>query len=269
MIAMFLGAIGGGLFLLSLLFGFGLGMIVGWAVVTFGKTGFHIAFLGKPLRFPRAFLRPQSSWLTRGIIFLTLFIIFGGLHAASVKPLAWLPTIPAIQAIAVGLALLVIIYDGFLLSAAKGVPFWNTSLVRILFFVTALVGGAGLMLSMRPFIGELIVEGYFIRLGWLEPTETYLLIFSAFLILAYLWTMYYTTNASRESVRQLIRGRISLPFIIGVVIIGIAIPLATGATALLIAVPTMLLGIAAMLEVVGDFLLKYSVLRAGIHPPLI
>ena len=59
-LAMFFG-LGAGLYLVAALFNSLLGMFVGWLIVIFGFGGFHIAFLGRPLRFWRMVFKPQTS----------------------------------------------------------------------------------------------------------------------------------------------------------------------------------------------------------------
>lgn len=79
-LAFFLGGVGGGLYLVSLWFDSLWGLLLGWLIIAIGKTGTHLAYLGHPERFWRGFLRPKSSWVSRGLIFIILFAIFGGVH---------------------------------------------------------------------------------------------------------------------------------------------------------------------------------------------
>ena len=52
------------------------------------RGGFHLAYLGKPFRFWRMLLKPQTSWMARGFIFMLLFIVFGAVQLAYAL---WLP----------------------------------------------------------------------------------------------------------------------------------------------------------------------------------
>jgi formate-dependent nitrite reductase membrane component NrfD len=65
--AFFCGGLGAGLFLISLASGQRLGMILGYLVVVLGKNGAHLLYLGRPARFWRADMRPDRSWIARGI----------------------------------------------------------------------------------------------------------------------------------------------------------------------------------------------------------
>jgi len=88
------------------------------------------------------------------------------------------------------------------------------------------------------------------------------------LLLSYLWVGYYAGMAAKEAVLFLAAGRFSPVFYLGVVVVGIAIPLAVLAPAYFIEVPLILLAIAGLSELTGSFVLRYSLLKAGIYPPV-
>ena len=67
LIAIYLGGVGGGLYLISLIIGWKTGLALALAIVGIGKGSAHLLFLGRPLRFWRALLRPHSSWISRGM----------------------------------------------------------------------------------------------------------------------------------------------------------------------------------------------------------
>ena len=87
-LAMYAGGLGGGLYLVSLYFNSFIGMLVSLLIVAGLKGGFHFAYLGKPLRFWRIMFRPRTSWLTRGFIFVVLFV---GFAAIQLMLAHWLP----------------------------------------------------------------------------------------------------------------------------------------------------------------------------------
>jgi formate-dependent nitrite reductase membrane component NrfD len=87
-------------------------------------------------------------------------------------------------------------------------------------------------------------------------------------IISYVWNMYYTTVGGRESAYELIKGKLFLSFIGGVIVLGITIPLVLATYSYFIALPYVILGIGSFLSLVGGILLRYSILKAGIFPPL-
>jgi formate-dependent nitrite reductase membrane component NrfD len=266
--AIFLGGVGGGLYLVSLLMGLFQGLVIGFLIVLLGKTTAHLLFLGRPARFWRAFVRPQTSWLSRGLIALVYFLIVGALQIApSLSPFTWLPWTTD-SPVMVGLAALgafaIITYTGFLMGVVNAIPFWNAPLLPVLFIVYSLLGGVGLTLGLAPTLPQGAVD-----IAILEGLAVLLLLTAAVIIAAYLWVMYYSSPAARRSAVELIRGRASRTFILGVLVLGLAIPLATGVWGLLSGVPPEVLVVAAACELAGGFSLRYSLLRAGIYAPMI
>ncbi|KAA3628643.1 MAG: nitrite reductase, partial [Proteobacteria bacterium] len=66
--AFFFGELGAGFFFVSLLVGFVPGMAVGILLTCVLKTYFHISHMGVPPKAWRAIIRPDRSWISRGIL---------------------------------------------------------------------------------------------------------------------------------------------------------------------------------------------------------
>src|SRR3990172_3922893 len=71
--AFFLGGISGGLFMASAYFDNLAGMFISWLLAGFMGVSYMI-HLSHPLRFWRMFMKPKTSWIARGFIFIMLFI---------------------------------------------------------------------------------------------------------------------------------------------------------------------------------------------------
>jgi formate-dependent nitrite reductase membrane component NrfD len=266
LLAIFFGELGAGMFLVSWYLNLFLGMALGVIIVALFKTTFHILFLGQPLKFWRAFTRPQSSWISRGVIIMSVFVVFGGLYVLSLSQLLWSPqgllgNISLVIAIVAALG--EIIYVGFLMASLPSIPFWNTGLLPILFVIYSLLDGAGLTFIIAPILGNEVLS-----LHQLKRIEIWLTLFASINLLAYIWTMYHTTMGGKESVLELIKGHIATPFIGGVLIVGILIPLPIAIYAHFFLIPYVVLGMSAFMALAGGFLLRYSILKAGIFPPL-
>src|SRR3989337_3517248 len=136
---LFLGGMGGGLFLLFLIFNLSPSIaVLSLGLVALGAVVLMVE-LGRPLRAWRALLKPFSSWISRGVIFVSLFLIFGALYVApAFEFFSWLPwgddptARKTIGAIAGAAALLVTLYPGFVLAASPSIPFWNSPLLPVL-----------------------------------------------------------------------------------------------------------------------------------------
>lgn len=267
-LAIFFGGVGGGVYLASLYFDFFPGLLAGFFIVLVGKGTAHLLYLGRPLRFWRAALKPQSSWLSRGIIAVVFFLLFAALQIApsfeSFSFLPWTSDNTVIVSLAVLGAVALIGYTGFLLAATNAIPFWNTSLLPVLFILYSLLGGTGLVLFLASLLGGGAVE-----LHRVEMVVRWLLLTAAFLVGTYLWVLYYSSPAGKQSVVELLKGRSALPFLGGVVLLGMAVPLAVGAFAFFQEVPYGILTAAAACELIGGFSLRYSILKAGLYAPLL
>jgi len=262
-IAFYAGGLGGGLYLVSLYFNSLWGMFISWLIIAIIKGGTHLVYLGKPLRFWRIITRPQTSWLARGFIFVMLFVVFG---AVQLILSFWLPNTAAevvFKALAGTMAFAVAIYTGIILKNVKGVPFWNSVLLPLLFIVCGVLGGFGLAVAIA-------LNGGDINLSAAETGSRWLLIANVLLIAVYLWRASMRESIGKQSVLEQIRGRSAPVFWIGIVLLGIVIPLAITLASLIAGeISSMLLIAGVVCEVIGGLALRYCVLKAGAYKPLV
>jgi formate-dependent nitrite reductase membrane component NrfD len=261
-VAHFLSGVGAGAWLWSVLFDFPLGQAIAFVTVVVFSGIAHLAFLGRWGRFWRMIRRPHKSWLSRGIWGIAMFAL-GGLGTQ----------IPALRDSAVGRLLLdlsifgamvILCYEGFVYAASKGIPFWSTKLLPVLYIAYGLRGGAALLLIAAAFgAGSFDVAA-------LEVIKLWVVVSTAVLILLYLVASSRAGGAARVSVRQLIAGRISPSFYGGTVLAGIVVPLALASLPASLGAPE--LGVLAAMGVaslVGDFYVKYCIVKAGVYVPTI
>lgn len=261
--AFFFGEIGAGLFLVSLVTGQALGMAVGYLIVVVGKNTAHLLYLGRPSRFWRAALRPDRSWIARGIWATGLFAISGFTlllpkFAGIELPIAgWgQPLAPAVAAAS---ALFIMFYDGLVMKASPAIPFWNSALLPVLCLTYATLGGATLSLMLTTLQGGMPPPA-------LERLEHWLLVANAWLLAIYILRMSRLEPAARQTVHLLLRGRYRRAFLGLVLLVGMVatllLSLAQGhveATALAVVV--------AACELVGDFTLLMVLLKSGLYSP--
>ncbi|MFC1926624.1 DmsC/YnfH family molybdoenzyme membrane anchor subunit [Chloroflexota bacterium] len=256
---------GGGLYLVSLYFNSLWGMFIGWLIIALGKCGFHLLYLGRPLRFWRALFRPQSSWLSRGIIFVAFFLIMGAIQ----MPLSyWQPGTAAevvFKVMAGTGAFLTAIYTGFAMGCVRAVPFWNSSLLPVLFALYAILGGCGIALAMG------LNWNIGVRVEGLEWGVRGLLSAGALMLVIYMWSVRYGSRGSKEAVVTLLRGprSFSLPFWLGLIVIGTVIPLAIVWYSSAGEIATQWLYLAIACEFIGGLALRYSLLKGGVYASLI
>lgn len=255
--------LGAGLYLVALYFDSLWGMFWGWLIIIAFKGGFHLAYLGKPLRFWRMLLRPQTSWLARGFIFMLLFIVFGALQLMFSY---WLPGTGGevtFKVLAGIMAFLVAIYTGFVMNYINGIQLWNSALLPLLFVLTGVLDGLALVITIALFGGK-------VDIMTAEAGSRLFLMAAAILMATYLWSATYVGSAGRQAVVELIRGSIAPILWGGVVLCGIILPISISvATAFAGGASAPLLIVAIISEMVGAFSLKYCILKAGIYAPLI
>jgi len=112
-------------------------------------TIFLILDLEKPELFYLALAGFQtSSWIFRGTLILSGFMLFAALYAAGLLPwFKWVPwhddekILSWLGLIASGFGLGVMTYTGVLLGVIKAIPFWNTPALPALFVASALSTG--------------------------------------------------------------------------------------------------------------------------------
>lgn len=262
-IAFYTGGLGGGFYLVSLFFDSLPGMFISWLIIAVIKGGAHLVYLGKPLRFWRIVTRPQSSWLARGIIFVFSFIAFG---AAQMAFTYWLPGSAGevlFKVLAGAAAFMVTIYTGFVLKTVKGVPFWDSALLPLMFLSYGIMGGFGLAVALG-------VGGGDINLAAAEAGGRWLLVINAVLITVYLLMAANREETGRLSVMEQMRGHLALVFWGGIVILGIIIPVIIAFSNYFAnEVASGLLITGVVCEIVGGLALRYAILKAGAYNPLV
>jgi formate-dependent nitrite reductase membrane component NrfD len=264
-LAFYVGGLGGGFYLVSLYFNSLCGIFFSWLIVVVLKGGFHLIYLGHPLRFWRMFLKPQTSWISRGLIFVILFIalVFIQLLLAYFRPGTTLELVVKILAaiMAIGMS----VYTGFVMNYVNAIQLWNSALLPVLFFLCSILGGFGLTVALGALGGNGNID-----LLAAESGSRILLILNAVVIFVYLWGAFYMGPPGKAAVKEIVQGRAASVSWLGVFFIGIIIPLTAGLLGYLgINVSHTLLLLAVLSEIIGGLSLRYMVLKGGVYSPLI
>jgi sulfite dehydrogenase (quinone) subunit SoeC len=260
--AFFLGGLGSGLFVLALLTDHTAGMVVGYLIVVVGKNTAHMLFLGRPERFWRAAMRPDRSWIARGIWAMGFFALSGLiLLLPRVLGPAWQPSevvSACARVVAILSAVIIMFYDGFVMNASPGVAFWQTRLLPLLLLMYATLGGATLSLTIRELRGEASPN-------FLPNLEHALLLANFVLLAGYLARMNRSLPAARETLRHWLSGPYARVFFGLILAVGL---LAT----LLLSIAqnhvqaTWFVVLIAVCELTGDFTLVMVLLKSGLFP---
>jgi formate-dependent nitrite reductase membrane component NrfD len=255
---LFLGGSGCGLFLLYLAYGlppfYG---AVALALILVGGVDLLLE-LGSPLRAWRTVFRAGTSWLARGACCVSLFIVSAALSV--VPRLEIVPFLAPLENSLIaqvlgwfaGLcAVIVILYPAFFFrSTSVAVPFWNTPLLPLFFVGYAVLGGAGLMLLLTPYASAP---------SQVETLAVALIVINAAMVAIHLTDMQRSGGSGRESVRLLNQAPLSWIFWLGVVLVGMVLPLVE-----ILFIPSTMAAAGAFI-LIGGFLFRYCLLKAGVY----
>ena len=259
-VAHFFSGVGAGAWLFSVLFDFPAGLVMALVCVGAFSGSAHLFFLGRWQRFWRILWRPHSSWISRGLWGMGVFLISGTLYL-----------LPSIRGTTFGDAMLglsmagvtvILLYKGFVFAASRAIPFWHTPLLPLLYIAYGLRGGAALLLVAASVAGDVF------DIDAVEAVKLWVVVSTAVLIMLYLVTASRTGGAAQRSVEELIAGRISPAFYGGTVLFGILLPIVLGAAGAVGGLGLPVLGLLGAASLVGDFYVKYCIVKAGVYLPI-
>ena len=264
-LAFFFIELGAGMFFVASFFNYVPAMTVGLVLCAFVGGGLHLLYLGRPLRFWRMMLSSgwKTSWISRGLFFVVLFLAFGLANIVSIQHGARFTLLPVAADV---FAFLTVIYGGFAMNYVNGIPLWNTALLPVLYVASGFWGGAEVTLSVVIGSGAVAVGTA------IEEWVRLLLIGYIFLIPVYLLSVRYTSSAGHVSVSYMLQSQWSIVFWIAVVVVGMAIPSMAVINSLLSGLedtPLVFLYVAMFCGLIGDLAMRYLILRCGLYSPLI
>lgn len=275
---LFLAGAGGGAYVTGAVAGFGgpewtliskIGVLLSFPLVGLGCL-FLIIDLGSPKNFWRAAMKPGTSWIARGTIIITIFMILGVLHAGLwIWPSGMLDTAQGLRTLISVLGILfafgTMIYTGILLGASRPLAFWSTAMLPLLFLVSALSTGMMAVILIGSLAGA--AEHTLLALAKIDLLIIILEVF----VLGFFLQATHRVRESRASARLVLAGSVAPLFWLGVVCLGLMVPLAFD----LLSIYTLsgpvahALGLlAACCGLLGGLFLRKVVLSGGIHAPL-
>jgi formate-dependent nitrite reductase membrane component NrfD len=264
LLAFFFVELGAGAFIVASLYGNLTAAFIGWCLCGVVGSGCLFFHLGHPFRFWRMVLSSgwRTSWISRGLIFILLFLALGGIHMILTL---WASPVPALLIVACVFAFCTIAYVGFVMSYVNSIPLWNTPLLPVLYTVLGLWGGFGVTLL------TLLGSGAAAETAGIEQGSRIFLVAFVFIVLLYLSGIRYQGASGKVSVREIVSGVAAPIFWVVVVVFGMALPLgvALGTWFLGLALPGLLLSVVVLLELLGDLMFRYCILRCGFYAPLV
>jgi formate-dependent nitrite reductase membrane component NrfD len=211
----------------------------------------------------------HTSWVARGFWGLSLFLPGAVLYLIP----RWLPGVAwgvgspldVLGYVMAGAGMIIMMgYMGFVYSASKAIPFWNSPLHPALYVAYALRGGVAGLFLVQVFGGASTATFTELLVWWLAVTAVVVVFFS--LELHGAWTG--GNAAARRSVRELFAGRMAISFYGGTLALGLIVPAYLVWAGLSGAQSLLAMAVLALASALGDFFMKYSTIRAGVHLPV-
>jgi len=257
-LAFFFSEIGAGLYFVSLFYEYKEGLILGWLIALILGGVFHVLYLGNPLTAWRMLMKPNTSELSRGIWIIGVFAALGFLQMVTAD------SFNVVFNCIMGILCLLIISHGFAtMNVVRALPAWSSTMVlplsvisgvwigqQILQFMFAVSGSAALASGMEVW-AEVFFFVYFLC------------------ILLYVWGTYHSNEIGEESIKSLITGEYSKISLIGVLGLGIVLPLIL--TLIMWGGDTngFLIFLRLASVVAGDLAVRYVIMKSAIYKPLI
>lgn len=278
---LFLGGVGGGAYVTAALaevLGKGYegisraGAYLSPFVLTIGST-LLLFDLGDPVRgimVPIVFVNP-TSWMAIGAWLLLILIVLGVFYAIAWKTGASRSKRLKLAVIGAPIGVAIGAYTGFLLSAADFVPLWDTTLIPLLFTISAMSTGlaATCILAMLPFFGESITE---LQKGTtlFSRFDTGLIIAEIAVILVLIKALESAGGAALTSLNLMTTGEYALPFWGGVIVVGLVIPLYFRIVSLVKkSIRARYLAFEFGLVLVGGLVLRFVIIFAAVKQPIV
>jgi formate-dependent nitrite reductase membrane component NrfD len=225
--------------------------------------------LGSPTRAVLAGMKPGTSWLARGFWIISIFMILAFTHfALHLFSDAGPGTIGMVAVAGIVFAVMTMAYTGVLLGASKGIPFWRTGVVPVVFVVSALVTGHFAVMLGVVLLGEGPATAS--AIGLMAVEAAVLVAVEVLVIFFFLHEAYKLPDPRQSAVRILRRPS----FVVGYFVLGLGAPLVL----MLLLYRSMdqlgagtALGLAALgavLGLVGGLILRQAVLVCGALPTL-
>jgi formate-dependent nitrite reductase membrane component NrfD len=262
-LAHFLSGAGAGAWLLGLVLDLRLALVLGLGAVALGGI-VHLGFLGHPERAWKMMMRPQSSWISRGLWSMIVFVPTAALYVAGAYG-AWNRG-SAFAIVMLVLSLLgmagIFLYKGFVYAVSRAVPLWHSPLLPVSYIAVGLRGGAALAFVGLAFVAP-DSEIHSAQTWWLAATVVTIFLFVLEL------AMGRSDSTISRSLAVLARGSIAWVFFVGAGLLGVVIP-----AALVIASYPASIGVAGFLiagvaSLLGDLAYKYCMNTAGTYVPLV
>ncbi|MCL4711122.1 MAG: dimethyl sulfoxide reductase anchor subunit [Pseudorhodoplanes sp.] len=258
--AFFCGELGAGLFIVAMVYDSIPGLVLGLLVAGVGKSLFHLTHMGVPGKSWRAILRPDRSWVSRGLIAIVVFCAAGILHTINVMMGRVFPYGTILPVIAAASGLVVMLYQGFAMADSPAIALWNTAMMPFAGLLYALT--SGLVLTLVLHSPRMSPEAA----GRLTELALIAIVGVLIMLLSVMHAAFRGSPGSRLSAKLLTQSRYAAWFYGVTIGVGVVVPL----VALWLGNGSLLAGmIAAGGVLAGFYSFRVLVFKAGVYEPIL
>ncbi|MCP4673091.1 MAG: DMSO reductase, partial [Desulfobacula sp.] len=257
-LAFFFSEIGAGLYFVSLFYEYKAGLVLGWLITLLLGGLIHVLYLGKPTRAWRMIMKPNTSELARGMWIIGAFAALGFLQIVTSGGFN------IVFNTIMGILCLLIISHGFAtMNVIKALPAWSSTMVLPLSVISGVWVGQQILQLMAGFSSA---EGFASGMEvWAE-----VFFFAYFLCLVlYVWGTWHTSDIGKESIKNLINDELKKISLIGVVGLGVVLPLVF--TLIMWGGETngFLVFLRLACVFAGDLAMRFVIMKSAVYKPLI
>jgi formate-dependent nitrite reductase membrane component NrfD len=265
-LAFFFSEIGAGIYLVSLFLNLRTGWLIGWLVTLVIGGGLHLLYLGKPSRVLLMFLKPVKSELSRGLWVILVFAALGFIQVAPIviPALPWTGTGTGMNFLTGAVCILIIIHGFLTMSGIRAIPVWNSVMLVPLAIASGLWVGSQVAVLLSYFLGQNLVPAEI----WARWSLLFLIILFGLFILGAIQS----STTAQMSIKRIIAGDWSGPFYLGVIVVGIIIPLVITIISWrndISKINIALLFLRCTCVFIGDLMIRYGIMRNAVYSPLI
>ncbi len=265
-LAFFFSEVGAGVYFLSLFLDFRAGLIIGWLMTLVLGGLVHLQYLGKPDRAWRMLLKPKHSELARGMWVILLFAVFGFLQIIPgvFSSLPWTGYSFFLKVFTGLLSLLIIMHGFATMNVMKALPAWNSSTVLPLSIISGILTGSQILEFVLCFTEYDVAK--------FEVWSVLFLFVYFVCITFYVLGTYHSSDTARKSIVQMLTGDDKKYFIVGVVVVGLAVPALLslflwGSSAGFMF--KFLVFVRLLFILVGDLMMRFTIMKNAYYVPLI
>ena len=236
-------------------------MFIGLLICAVIGGSLHVLELGRPLRIWRILFSSgfKTSWISRGMWSVSLFIGFGALYLGLAVTFE---KIPALLFAANFFAFFAMIYLGFLLSYVNGLALWNSALMPILILSISIWGGLDILGITSMVTGTVTDKA--VLLSRIFPLVI------SFIVICYLVGIRYQGESGRLSFKEIVFKKGAPVFWIGFVFLGVAFPVVINLGHVLSGnMPSEIRSVIPVFELAANLSLRYCILKWAIYEPII